>query len=314
MLRQKTWIGFMFVLGVLLLLSSCDTAKRDWEKANKRNTVEAYHEFIRKHPKSEHISEADEKVEALIWERARKVNEIEAYEKYLSQYPEGKYVGEAKQKIEDTEWRTAKSIDSPEGYQRYVLKYPGGQFASQAKDRMGSVAYQKTLEKLDEQFTEKLDKARTILEIESLIKEYVTHKFADKAIEKIEHMLFKQVKSTEANGRFIIREVTPEPNRPKSSLTFQGIAGGTLCTTEFPHDQLVFFGLPFAVPKPFGDGSVHRFAGKIELGRGNYTFIIGEGDKLNRLTFALIKDVGYVYLRGKGRVLLKNGKEIKLGY
>lgn len=39
-----------------------------------------------------------------------------------------------------------------------------------------------------------------------------------------------------------------------------------------------------------------------------------EDDEFSRLTFALIDQIGYVYLRGKGKVLSKDGKEIKLGY
>jgi ankyrin repeat protein len=55
------------------------------------------------------------------------------------------------------------------------------------------------------------------------------------------------------------------------------------------------------------EDSVHRFSGQAKV--GDYTFI-GEGDKSERLTFALVKGVGYVYLRGKGRVRLKNGQEV----
>lgn len=55
------------------------------------------------------------------------------------------------------------------------------------------------------------------------------------------------------------------------------------------------------------EDSVHRFFGRIQV--GDYTFI-GEGDKSERLTFALLKGVGYVYLRGKGKLLLKSGEEV----
>jgi len=58
------------------------------------------------------------------------------------------------------------------------------------------------------------------------------------------------------------------------------------------------------------DGTIHRFIGVIRIGA--YTFI-GENDLLNPLTFVLLKDLGYVYLRGKGKVM-SNTREFKLGY
>jgi hypothetical protein len=57
-------------------------------------------------------------------------------------------------------------------------------------------------------------------------------------------------------------------------------------------------------------GRLHRYDGKINC--AGYTFV-GEGDEKNRLTFVVLER-SYVYIRGKGRVILPNGQEIKLGY
>ena len=57
-------------------------------------------------------------------------------------------------------------------------------------------------------------------------------------------------------------------------------------------------------------GRLHRYAGKINC--AGYAFV-GEGDEKNRLTFVVLER-SYVYVRGKGRVILPNGQEIKLGY
>lgn len=56
----------------------------------------------------------------------------------------------------------------------------------------------------------------------------------------------------------------------------------------------------------FADGSVHRFAGMVKL---HGYLINGTGDRLNRLTFGVVKGIGYVYLRGQGSVTLKDGTE-----
>ena len=61
---------------------------------------------------------------------------------------------------------------------------------------------------------------------------------------------------------------------------------------------------------PTADGSIHRFAGSVDL--GSRTFI-GEGDIANRLTFVYVAGVGYVYLRGKGKVRLPGGPVREFG-
>lgn len=68
-----------------------------------------------------------------------------------------------------------------------------------------------------------------------------------------------------------------------------------------------------SIPQLFllkANGSIYRFHGKVDL--FDCTFI-GEGDEMNRLTFQVTKQ-GLVYVRGKGKVNLKDGSEKKFGY
>ncbi len=59
-----------------------------------------------------------------------------------------------------------------------------------------------------------------------------------------------------------------------------------------------------------GHGSLHRFTGEVAL--FGYKFF-GDGAEADRLTFVLLQNLGYVYLRGNGRVITKEGREIKFG-
>jgi len=63
----------------------------------------------------------------------------------------------------------------------------------------------------------------------------------------------------------------------------------------------------------FGDQSIHRFKGEIKFLGEEYPIFIGTGDKEHRLTFVLIKDIGYVYVRGDGKVILSSGRSVELG-
>jgi len=60
-----------------------------------------------------------------------------------------------------------------------------------------------------------------------------------------------------------------------------------------------------------GEDCIHRFDGTVEIDGHNF---INEGEKWNRLTFVLMGNIGYVYFRGKGKVSMKDGSEVKLGY
>ncbi len=43
---------------IALITISCNTVERDWEKANEKNSIESYTEFISNHPESERVKEA----------------------------------------------------------------------------------------------------------------------------------------------------------------------------------------------------------------------------------------------------------------
>lgn len=165
----------------------------------------------------------------------------------------------------------------------------------------------------------------TIAGCEEFIQKNPESKDTDKAVVKAEELLIDEIKNKGAGTRYVIEEFEAEPNTPSSKTTFQRkiitdaegktvILPGVEFITEFPNDQFpLSLDLPVQ-PKIFGDGSIHRFNGEISMNRGKYQAIVGEGDRLNRLTFGLFKEVGYVYVRGKGKLLLKDGSEIKLGY
>jgi hypothetical protein len=207
-------------------------------------------------------------------------------------------------------------------------------------------------------FRAKLEKADTVAEIESVISEYSRYDFIAEAVVRAEQATIKEIRGQGAKGRFTIKEILPDPEGIRSSVTFkrdeqEDVLAGSNATavTEFPGDEIPFV-MPAGAPRivthdfrevrltgkgstwvtslfvksgkglqpseqiPGADGSVHRFAGGISLGAGlGYVFLSPseksqEYDRTRLLTFALIKGVGYVYVRGNGRVLLLRGNKI----
>lgn len=177
-------------------------------------------------------------------------------------------------------------------------------------------------------FLEKLEKANTVKSLESLIELYKNdpiinnenqlediHPPIDKVIIKLENLLLESAKKNKGKGQFIIKDKYKYINESSPcSITYQEATGGNvLVKIEFEGD-----GIPFTLGggglrnNRDGDGSIQRYFGEI----GGYEpkqIIKGEGDRLHRLTFGLIKEVGFVYLRGIGSVTSPNKKIVKLG-
>jgi hypothetical protein len=183
-------------------------------------------------------------------------------------------------------------------------------------------------------FDEEFRKAETTEQLELLLKKYPDK--GENIIPKLESTIINEIKSKGVGNRFVIKEIMPQ-SEGSGSLTIMTAAAtkeranrtylgrGYVGAMEFPGDNIPF--ALFEVSIPFGNGSIHRFLGNVKLEDIFYlskvtgkvdgaVVFIGEGDegdKRNRLTFCVLKDVGYVYLRGKGKVIT-NGKETPLGY
>jgi hypothetical protein len=79
-----------FILVFLVLLVGCSSEKSEWEKAQSKNTIEAYETYLSKYPKGKFSMEALAKIEELAFTDAQQKNTIEAYAEYLKKCPQGK--------------------------------------------------------------------------------------------------------------------------------------------------------------------------------------------------------------------------------
>jgi len=112
----------------------------------------------------------------------------------------------------------------------------------------------------------------------------------------IEDRLLRQLQTEGVGNRLHIKEIRP---RCFSKIVLRYTKTRDAMRGEFGEDR---FGDECAV-------GIYRYDGAVDMGK--YTFI-GEGGQQNRLTFALV-DIGYVYLRGKGKVVFPDGRTVSLG-
>jgi hypothetical protein len=86
------------------MLAACSGERRDWRSAEAADTVEAYDQFIERHPESELAEQARARLAQLTeereWQRASTANTPASYRAFLAQHPNGKWAGEARIRLE----------------------------------------------------------------------------------------------------------------------------------------------------------------------------------------------------------------------
>lgn len=121
-----------------ILISSCSNPEKDFQKAKEKNTTTSLQEFIDKHPKSEFIEQAKNRITELEWLEVKKYNSIEAYHTFLITHLESfkSYSDSAKKGIASINYQIAKSINTVKSYQEFIEKNESTFFNENAKKKI----------------------------------------------------------------------------------------------------------------------------------------------------------------------------------
>jgi hypothetical protein len=111
-------------------------------------------------------------------------------------------------------------------------------------------------------------------------------------VPRIEAVALAEIRGDGPRERLVIPGLEPDEGEG-NSVTLETAAGRTTLLKEFPGDSAL---------ARFSDGSVHRFIGRFPF--ADILTLFGEGDQDHRLTFAILDELGMVYLRGTGRVVI----------
>jgi hypothetical protein len=77
----------LMIIGIIILINSCINEQKDWEKAQKENSINAYSSFIKMHSEGEFVTEAQKKIEILEYENAIKSNNKDTLLAFINKYP-----------------------------------------------------------------------------------------------------------------------------------------------------------------------------------------------------------------------------------
>jgi hypothetical protein len=126
------------------VLSACNMAELDWNKATAANTLASYETFLQEHPRSKHADNAQGRILALrddqAWSVAQASNSIAGYDKYLKAQSGGVHVGDAKYQItallRAAAWQALQSDPSAASLQAFLVVYPQGRESNEARAKL----------------------------------------------------------------------------------------------------------------------------------------------------------------------------------
>jgi len=136
-IAKKLMPGIIFIA----IVFSCNTVERDWEKTNEKNSIEAFTEFISKHPESDYLGEAKLKIELLEWEKISKENSIESYSQFIIKFPESVHLIEANAKIEQFEYELIMNSKNKDSLLLFVEKYHSSQRLLEITERLNNILF-----------------------------------------------------------------------------------------------------------------------------------------------------------------------------
>jgi hypothetical protein len=104
-----------------------------FEEAKKLDSVEAYEEFIKKHPRSGFVTPAKDRIRELQFDEVKRINSANVYLDYIRRNPNSIYLEEAKGQAEILIFQDAARSYQAEKYQGYLDIYPQGRFHQAAQ-------------------------------------------------------------------------------------------------------------------------------------------------------------------------------------
>lgn len=279
----------------------------EYEKASQLGTIEAHQKFIEEYPRGDLAQKAKAFIEKAIYEQAKEKNTISEFDKYLKEYPNGAYVSEVNKlrgkKAEESGWQKAKRINTIEGYQKFLGTYPHSEFISEANNKIAKIEEINNFERI----------LRSTLTLsESEFEQFVSNlpaEDSDKIVPILELRIQRDIVKKGIGSRLVVSGIQTK-TASRSSVTISDRGGFWSLDMEQLFDEIPQSNMQSIL---FGHRSVHRFSGEVKFANTKLPVFIGDGDKSNRLTFLLLKDTGYIYMRGRGRVVFPDGRTVELG-
>lgn len=126
-----------------LLLTSCSNPEGDFKKAEQANTEQAFSAFIKKHPGSPLIAQANQRLAALAYETAKRAGTGIALEEFLNRFSTNEFSTKAKADLEAIEFQAAKDAKTISAWEHFLKKYPASIRVVEGRELLAQLAFAK---------------------------------------------------------------------------------------------------------------------------------------------------------------------------
>ena len=241
---MKLKIGFHIVI-LALCIAGCSNPEKAFEKAISINTIDALEKFVTKHPESEQSKEARTLIYAMAYEVALKKNTIEAYHDYMNTYrPDSVYKQKAEKRICTLKFNEAYQTNTIQSYEDFIKECPPGLEADSARLLLrGLRPVSGSWASNDIRFNVSQDGKTICKENSKLVHECSTTLKIRTAGYTMEIYLYEEIEIKE-NGSFSIRKLDTAWDSPSGYITIQGKftapseVSGKFILTDYGRDKI----------------------------------------------------------------------------
>jgi outer membrane protein assembly factor BamD (BamD/ComL family) len=149
--NQLIFAVWIVCLAMSALLTSCNNPEKDFHKAEKADTEQAYNKYIERYPDSPLVETAKRNLARVAYENAKRTNSVAALETFLSRFPSNNLTTNARTDLENLEFQLAVHANTESAWTAFLSKYtnsthvaserenPGSSLIEEAKERLASL-------------------------------------------------------------------------------------------------------------------------------------------------------------------------------
>jgi outer membrane protein assembly factor BamD (BamD/ComL family) len=141
LIRSQITRRLIYVCLLQAIVVSCSNPEGDLKKAEQANTEQAYSEFIKKHPDSPLVTQAQAALEKVVFTAATREGNSPAFQGFLSRFPKSPLVTEAQVDLENAEYEEAKRSNTANAYQTFLDRFPNGKHVLEATENLALLVW-----------------------------------------------------------------------------------------------------------------------------------------------------------------------------
>jgi len=134
-------MNLRLLLAAALACTLAACASDPFDAARKKDTAEAYQQFLREHPNEPGDEAARERLAQLRFKEARQAHTALAYKRFLEDFPASEHADDAEKLLEGLRFGAAEQANTISAYEEFLREQPDGAHATQARTALEALCW-----------------------------------------------------------------------------------------------------------------------------------------------------------------------------